>query len=405
MIVFSKLLSDNGTVYEAMRARYRRSKDVEDSLIRFSSDLRPVVMWNLTRQCNLDCRHCYLDAKDPHPDELTLKEGKELIDDLSKMEVPMLIFTGGEPLASDKFFDYAYYAQQKGVRTVISTNGTLITSETASKLKDAGIRYAGVSLDGAKPETHDNFRGIEGSFKQAIDGIKNANKEGIKTGVRLTLHQENWREVPDLLQLALDLDIDRFCIYHLVPTGRGQEIIDMDINLEQRKQVLDYLYNKAIELRDRDIEILTTDSPMDGVYILERMKQQGADPERIQEIEELLELSGGCSIGSKVANIDHLGNINPCHFAPHKKIGNIKEKKLSEIWNEQPTQLLCSLRQKQDKLQGKCGECKYKNLCGGCRQKAWHKNNSFFAEDPECLYDPEKEQLKNNKKLNKNQTT
>ncbi|OUJ19454.1 Radical SAM superfamily enzyme [Methanonatronarchaeum thermophilum] len=394
MIVFSKLLSDNGTVYEAMRARYKRSKDIEDSLIRFSTDLRPVVMWNITRECNLDCKHCYLDAKEPHPNELTLKEGKQLIDELAEMEIPMLIFTGGEPLASDKFFDYANYAKQKGVRTVISTNGTLITEKKAQKLKEAGIRYAGVSLDGAKPKTHDNFRGIEGSFQKALNGIKNAKKTGIRTGIRLTLNQKNWNEVPELLDLALKHNVDRFCIYHLVPTGRGQKITNMDITLEQRKQVLDYLYEKAIELRNKEIEILTTDSPMDGVYILERMKQEGIDKERINEIKELLELSGGCSIGAKVANIDHLGNINPCHFAPHKKIGNIRNKKFSQIWNENPNKTLCNLRQKENKLQGKCGECDYKTLCGGCRQKAWHQKGNFYAEDPECLYNPETGELK-----------
>ncbi len=133
MIVFSKLLGDKGTVYDALRAQKKRSQDTDDDLIRFSSDIKPVVMWNITRNCNLACKHCYLDAREPHPKELTKEEGFELIRDLADLNIPMLILTGGEPLASDDFFDYANYAKENGLRTVISTNGTLITSKKAKK--------------------------------------------------------------------------------------------------------------------------------------------------------------------------------------------------------------------------------------------------------------------------------
>lgn len=388
MIVFSKLLGDKATVYDALRTKKRKSKEPDNDLIRFSSNIKPVVMWNITRKCNLSCKHCYLDARTSHPNELDKEEGFELIDDLAQLGVPILILTGGEPLASDNFFDYANYAKDKGLKTVVSTNGTMITSEVAEKLKNAGVEYVGVSMDGGEPETHDKFRGIEGSFQDALNGIRNARDAGLRTGVRLTLNKLNWNEVPDLMNLALKEDIPRFCIYHLVPTGRGEEIMDMDISLKKRKKVLDYLFDKTIELRDKDIEILTTDSPMDGVYLLERMKKEGFEEERIQKSKRLLELSGGCSMGKKVANIDHLGNVNPCHFAPQKKLGNIRENKFSEIWNENPNELLCELRNKEEKLTGKCGKCEYKKLCGGCREKAWFETGNFFSEDPKCLYDP-----------------
>ncbi|PTD93464.1 radical SAM/SPASM domain-containing protein [archaeon SCG-AAA382B04] len=394
MIIFSKLLGDKATVYDALRAQKRKSKNADDDLIRFSSDIKPVVMWNITRNCNLACEHCYLDAREPHPDELTKEEGFDFIDDLAELGAPMVILTGGEPLASDNFFDYANYAKEKGLRAVVSTNGTMITPEAAEKMKEADMRYVGVSLDAGTPEKHDEFRGIEGSFEKAVQGIRNARDAGLRTGVRLTLNKMNWDEVPDLMDLALEENIPRFCIYHLVPTGRGEDIMDMDITLEQRKKVLDYLFDKTLELRDQDIEILTTDSPMDGVYILERMKEEGFSEERIEKSRKLLELSGGCSIGKKVANVDYLGNVNPCHFAPQKKVGNIREKKFSEIWNENPNELLCELRSKEEKLMGKCGQCEYKDLCGGCRQKAWFDSGSFLSEDPQCLYDPEKEELK-----------
>ena len=387
MIIFSKVLADRATVWEAIRAKEMAAKDAPDDLIRFSSEIKPVVMWNITRACNLRCKHCYLDAKDAHPDELTLEEGKAFIDDLADMGIPMLIITGGEPLMSKNFFSYAFYAKEKGVRVVISTNGTVISKDMAKKLKEADILYVGVSVDAASSDVHDEFRGLPGSWDKAIQGVKNAMDAGLKTGLRITVNKLNWQEVPALLDLAVDLGVPRFCLYHLVPTGRGEDIADWDITKEQRLEVLEHLYDKALELRDKEIEILTTDSPMDGVYILERLKKD--DPERFDDVRELLKISGGCSIGNKVANVDYLGNVSPCHFAPQKKVGNIREKSFMEIWNEHPCELLVQLRDKNELLKGKCGICEYKDVCGGCRQKAYHFKGDFLEEDPTCIYDPE----------------
>ncbi len=165
----------------------------------------------------------------------------------------------------------------------------------------------------------------------------------------------------------------------------------MDVTKAQRVEVLKHLYDKAIELKDRDIEILTTDSPMDGVYILERLKKE--DPERLDDVRELLRMSGGCSIGNKVANIDYLGNVNPCHFVQHKTVGNIRERSFNELWNENPCKLLCELRRQKELLKGKCGICEYKDVCGGCRQKAWFFEGDFFEEDPTCIYNPETKRI------------
>ncbi|MDY6866227.1 MAG: radical SAM protein [Halobacteriota archaeon] len=388
MIIFSKVLADRATIWEAIRAKEMAAKEAPDDLIRFSSEIKPVVMWNITRACNLRCKHCYIDAKEPHPDEMSLEEGKAFIDDLADMGIPMLILTGGEPLMGKHFFDFAFYAKDKGVRVVISTNGTMITKEKAKKLKEANILYVGVSVDAASAEIHDEFRGIPGSWDRSIQGVKNAMEAGLKTGLRITINKSNWQEVPALLDLAVELGVPRFCLYHLVPTGRGESISSWDITKEQRLQVLKHLYDKALELRDKEIEILTTDSPMDGVYILERLKKE--DPERFDDVRELLKISGGCSIGNKVANVDFLGNVMPCHFAPQKLVGNIREKSFKEIWNEDPCELLVQLRDKNDLLKGKCGICEYKDVCGGCRQKAYYFNGDFLEEDPTCIYNPEK---------------
>lgn len=387
MIIFSKILADKATVWAALRAKEMAAAEAPDDLIRFSSERKPVVMWNITRACNLRCEHCYARAvSGPHPDELTLEEGTRFIDELAELTIPMLILTGGEPLMSKNFFPFAEHAKDVGLRTVISTNGTLITPEVAQKLKDVDIRYVGVSIDAAVPEIHDRFRGVKGAWKMAMDGIKNSMDAGLRTGLRVTITKDNWNQVPALLDLAVEMGVPRFCLYHLVPTGRGENIAAHDVTKAQRVEVLKYLYDKAVELRDKDIEILTTDSPMDGVYILERLKKE--DPERAGVVRELLKISGGCSIGNKVANVDYLGNVNPCHFAPHKTVGNLRKQTFNEIWNENPCNLLCELRRKEELLKGKCGICDYKDVCGGCRQKAWFFKGNFFEEDPTCIYNP-----------------
>jgi radical SAM protein with 4Fe4S-binding SPASM domain len=393
MIVFSKILADKGTVWDAIRAREFAACEVTDDLIRFSSEEKPVVMWNITRACNLKCKHCYLDAQlGPHPDELTLEEGKELIDELAEMNVPVIIMTGGEPLMSKNFIPLSLYAREKGIRVVVSTNGTVITPDLARKMKEADILYVGVSIDSAKPEIHDSFRGVEGAWKRSIEGVKNAMDAGLKTGFRITISKGNWKDVPALLDLALELNVPRFCLYHLVPTGRGTEIADWDITPQERIKVLQYLYEKAIELQNEEIEILTTDSPMDGVYILERLKNE--DPERFDLARKLMAISGGCSIGRKVVNIDYLGNVSPCHFTPHQYLGNIREKSFKEIWTDKPCEALIQLRGMKELLKSGCGICEYKDVCGGCRQKAYFYKGDLFEEDPTCIFDPHAGKLK-----------
>lgn len=392
MIIFSKVLADKATVWEAIRAKEIASAKAPDDLIRFSSEAKPVIMWNITRECNLSCQHCYMDARTQHPDEWTLEEGFKFIDEMADLEMPMLIVTGGEPLMSENFFKFAHHALRRGVRMVVSTNGTLITKQKAIAMRVAKIKYVGVSLDAATAEKHDKFRGVKGAFDAAITGIKNAQEQGLKTGIRITIHKNNWQEVPALLDLCVEMGVPRFCLYHLVPTGRGQKMMDLDLTKEERTKVLEYLYDSALRLKDTEIEILTTDSPMDGVYILERLKHE--DPERYEQVRELLKIGGGCSIGDKVANVDYLGNVNPCHFTPQMTVGNVRERSFNEIWNERPGSQLCEIRsRKRTDLAGACGKCEYVDVCGGCRQKAQFYADDFYGEDPTCIYNPDKKQL------------
>ncbi len=381
MIIFSKALADQATVWDSLRDAEERGEPVPDDMIRFSGETRPVTMWNLTRRCNLACEHCYMDASPAAADELGIEEGLRLIDELAGLKIPMLIMTGGEPLLSKNFYAYAFHAKAVGLRTVISTNGTLITPEVAGLLREAEIRYVGVSLDSCRPEVHDKFRGVKGAYEQALTGLKNARDAGLKTGLRVTLTRENWHEVPALLDLALEMNIPRFCIYHLVPTGRGADIVDMDVTADERRSVIKFLAEAAMELKDREIEILSTDSPMDGAYLLEMLKD---DPARRERAWKLLENAGGCSAGTKVANISYDGSVHPCHFMPDV-VGNIREKSFREIWIDDPSPELKALRGMRETLLGACGECDYKILCGGCRQKARYYKGDLREEDPTCI--------------------
>jgi len=382
MIIFSKALADQATVWDAIRAAEEIGKPVPDDMIRFSGQTKPVVMWNITRHCNLACEHCYIDATAAAAEELRLEEGIRLVDELASLKIPMLILTGGEPLLSRNFYAYAFHAKEVGLRTVISTNGTLITPEAARLLKEAEIRYVGVSLDSCRPEVHDSFRGVDGAYQRAIDGLKNARDAGLKTGLRVTLTKDNWHEIPALLALTLDMEIPRFCLYHLVPVGRAAEISDRDVSPEERRSVIKFLAEAAVELKDEEIEILSTDSPMDGAYLLEMLKN---DPEKRERVRRLLLNAGGCTAGIKVANINHRGDVLPCHFMPEVVVGNVRERSFEDIWIDNPVPELLALRDIRSHLKGACGECEYLEVCGGCRQKARYYCGDVCGEDPTCV--------------------
>ncbi len=380
MIIFSKALADQATVWEALRVS-DSCQNIPADLLRFSAQTRPVVMWNLTKACNLSCQHCYMDASEKARDEMTLDESVSLVDELADLQIPILIFTGGEPLLSRNFYALAFHAREVGLRTVISTNGTLITPVVARLLAEAKIQYVGVSLDSADPKKHDIFRGVAGAHARALEGLKNARDAGLKTGLRITLTRDNWQDVPALLNLALQENIPRFCLYHLVPTGRGAGIADRDVTPEQRRSVIRLLAQAAEELKDENIEILTTDSPMDGAFLMEILKD---DPRR-ENVRKLLTNAGGCSTGVKVANINHRGDVHPCHFMPQVVVGNVRERSFRDIWIDNPSHELLALRDAKSHLKGACGKCDYLELCGGCRQKAYYYNGDLLAEDPTCI--------------------
>ncbi|HIE25795.1 TPA: radical SAM protein [Candidatus Poribacteria bacterium] len=383
MIGCTKLLCGTATVSDALKYG-RDTSQTPARMLQFSTSMRPLVVWNITNRCNLKCRHCYLSAEDrKYTGELTTEEAKEFITDLSEMKAPVLLFSGGEPLLRRDIFELGRFAVDLNLRVVLSTNGTLITPEVALKIKDAGFQYAGISLDGIS-KIHDDFRAMDGAFKASINGMRNCMEIGVKTGVRFTINKFNQDELPKIIDLVVKEGIPRFCMYHLVYSGRGFGLMSTDTSLKEKREIIEFLVAKTLELHKKgvEVELLTVDNHADGVYIYNYLKK--TDPKRADEVMQLLRMHGGCSAGTKFANVDPLGDVHPCQFWQHDTLGNVKERKFSEIWNDEHNEFLIQLRQKSDLIKGRCGRCSFKSVCGGCRIRAQAASNDLWAEDPAC---------------------
>jgi radical SAM protein with 4Fe4S-binding SPASM domain len=304
------------------------------------------------------------------------------------MGVPLILFTGGEPLMRADIWDLADHAKNRGLKMALSTNGTLITPEIARRIKDSGIEYAGISLDGAIAETHDRFRNSPGAFENTIKAFTACKEAGLRCGVRVTLTRENCGELEALVDLALSLGASRFCLYWLVPTGRGSDSYSrLQLDREEVIEALSLLYHKAKETDPADMEFLTVDAPQDCIHLLMSMEKEGS--EDLTDARELLEsLKGGCSAGTRVANIDAHGNVFPCQFArsPEFLVGNLRDRPFSMLWENRENPALSRFRQKPVRFKGRCAECSWRDLCGGgCRVRAHATDGDFFAEDPFCF--------------------
>jgi radical SAM protein with 4Fe4S-binding SPASM domain len=389
LIRLTELLHGEGTVAKIMKHRQKDPTCIPSNLLAFSEQKRPLIFWNLTSSCNLNCSQCYINADSKQSkEELSTQEAYRLIDEAVASRTPLLMFSGGEPLVRPDFWELLLYAKDMGARVALSSNGILITKAVAKRLKENNVEYVGISLDGAKASTHDMIRGQKGSFDSSINALKNCIEIGIKCGIRITATKDNYKEIPDLIDLAVKLGVPRYCLYWLVPSGRGKrEYKNKQLNKDQLSWVLDKLYEAASTLDPKKIEILTVDAPQDAIYVLNRLKKE--DPQRYEKAREILELVGDtCSAGDRVLNIDPQGNIYPCQFAQLEllKVGNIKQNELEKIWNDLANVSLTNLRNKVDKLKGQCGKCVHKKLCsGGCRIRAYYEYGDIWAEDPFCI--------------------
>jgi radical SAM protein with 4Fe4S-binding SPASM domain len=390
----TQCMHGRGTVSGVMKHRHKPQGDVPSSYLAFSGMYRPVVFWNLTDRCNLSCTHCYSRSGPGRTTEgeLTTAEAFGVIDDLADMGVPLILFTGGEPLMRADLFELAAYARNRGLKIALSTNGTLITSDIARRIKESGIEYAGISLDGANAETHDRFRNFPGAFDQTIRAFSACKEAGLRCGVRVTLTKENCRELEPLVDLALSLGASRFCLYWLVPAGRGNEsYARLQLDRDEIIEALSLLYRKAKETDPAAMEFLTVDAPQDCIHLLTSMEMDGS--EDLTDARRLLEsLQGGCSAGTRVANIDTRGNVYPCQFArsPEFLVGNTRDRPFSGIWADGENPVLARFREKDARFGGRCGTCRYRDLCGGgCRVRAHAVDGDLLAEDPFCFIDSE----------------
>ncbi|MCP5003434.1 MAG: 12,18-didecarboxysiroheme deacetylase [Planctomycetes bacterium] len=384
MIGISKLYC--GTVEPSDALRYGRdSGKLPSHLLQFSKDKKPVVVWNVGQRCNLKCVHCYSQSKDiEYPDELSTKEAKAMLDGLAEYGAPVILFSGGEPLMRDDLMELITYARDKGLRAVISTNGTLITEEKAEELKKFGLSYVGISLDGLK-ETNDKFRGIEGAFDDALQGIRNCLKMGIKVGLRFTINKRNAQDIPGIFELIENENIPRVCFYHLVYSGRGSRLVEEDLSHEETRSVVDLIIDKTREAHDRGnkIEVLTVDNHADGPYIYQRLLKE--NPKRAAEVLELLEWNEGNSSGHGLACVSWDGAVHADQFWREHTFGNVRERKFGEIWEDKSNDLLMKLKEKKNHVTGRCSRCKWLDICSGnFRARAESVYGDIWEPDPAC---------------------
>jgi len=352
-----------------------------------ASERRPIVVWNITRACNLKCIHCYNDSGPaPAENELSTTEAKNVLKDLTQFGVPVVLFSGGEPLMRKDIFELLRFAGELGLRTVLSTNGTLITADIAKKIKQYHVSYVGISLDGIG-QINDKFRGVPGAFDKAVEGIRNCQNENIRTGLRLTLTKQNVQDLGKIFDFLERQRIERACFYHLVASGRGAAITDWTLNHAQTRAAVDTILAGTKQLKNsgRKTDILTVDNHVDGVYVYRKLLAENSV--RAEDVWKLLTWNGGglYSSGVGIGCIDFNGKVHPDQFWWHYDLGDVREKPFSEIWTDGSEPLLKGLRDRRAYIKGRCRLCKFFDACGGSlRVRADLYYDDPWAPDPAC---------------------
>jgi len=345
----------------------------------------PVVIWNLIRRCNLTCLHCYSISTDKDfAGELSREEVSTVMKDLKAFGVPVLILSGGEPLLRPDIFDIAMEAKAMGFYVGLSTNGTLIDAPLAKRIAAVGFNYVGISLDGIA-KTHDVFRRKEGAFDLSLGGIRLLRAIDVKVGIRYTMTQDNAHDLPALLQLTEDEDIDKFYFSHLNYAGRGKKNRDTDAHYRTTRDAMDLLFETGLRWNAsaKKRELVTGNNDADGVYLLQWAQQRF--PQSVPHLREKLQQWGGNSSGVNIANIDNLGKVHPDTMWWHYTLGNVRERPFSQIWNDLSDPLMAGLKASPRKVKGRCGECAYLRICNGnTRVRAHQTTRDAWAEDPGC---------------------
>lgn len=356
------------------------------AVARSAAQRRPIVVWNLTRTCNLKCVHCYTASEArKYPDELSTAQAMAVLDDLAEFKVPAVLFSGGEPLVRPDVFELAAYARSLGLHVVLSTNGTLITPQIAQKLYELQFAYVGISLDSARPEVHDEFRGMPGAFNRTMAGFRHCVQVGQKVGLRLTLTRQTCHDLDEIFDFIQDEGINRACFYHLCPAGRGSELAAL--RPHESRAAMDTIIRRTQQLNegDRRVEILTVDNHCDGAYLYLKMLDE--DHPRAAQVLAMLHWNGGArySSGVGIANIDFLGNVHADQFSMYRTFGNVKDRKFSEMWQDTTDPIMAGLKDRLALLKGRCATCRFKSICGGgLRARAELSLGDPWAEDPGC---------------------
>jgi Fe-coproporphyrin III synthase len=384
MVGISRLYCGTEKWGDQLRYGAKDSADASGSLAAALAK-KPIVVWNVSQRCNLRCIHCYSDSDGGcGSNDLTTDEGKRLIDDLVAFGAPVLLFSGGEPLMRPDVPDLIDYASSKGIRVVISTNGTLIDDAMAKRLKNGAVSYVGVSLDGAE-HTHDAFRRSKGAFKAAIDGIRASKRAGLKTGLRFTITKRNAADIPSIFEVALAEDVPRVCFYHLVYTGRGKLRVEDTMPIEESRRVVDYIIDRTarINREGRDLEVLTVDNHCDGPYLYLRMKKEKHP--HADDALALLAKNGGNSSGVAISCVSWDGTVYPDQFWRHYPLGNVRKRSFGDIWTDVSDPFFKRLKEKKNHVKGRCATCRFLPACGGnFRVRAEAMTGDVWAPDPAC---------------------
>ena len=350
----------------------------------------PVVIWNLIRRCNLTCKHCYSVSTDTHfSGELSTWEVFAVMDELRDYGVPVLVLSGGEPLMRHDIFEISHRAKKKGFYTALSTNGTLISPQNIRSIRDVGYDYLGISIDGLR-ETHDRFRQKEGAFDASLDALRLCHDEGIKTGLRFTLTEQNAHEFPALLQMMEDEHVDKFFLSHLNYGGRGNKNREQDAYFQTTRKAMDLLFETVLVSVESgsDKEFVTGNNDADGVYFYHWARKRF--PERAEHIRRKLAQWGGNSAGVNIANIDNLGNVHPDTFWWDHTLGNVRERPFGEIWEDTSNPLMAGFKRRPRQISGRCGRCAHFDICNGnSRIRALQLYGDAWAEDPGCYLNDE----------------
>ena len=352
---------------------------------RFLPDGSPkcrLVAWEVTRSCNLACKHCRGEAHtEPYPGELSTAEAKALIDTFPDVGDPIIIFTGGDPMMRPDVYELIRYATDKGLRCVFSPNGTLITKETARKIREAGIQRCSISIDGADAESHDDFRGVPGAFAASMRGIEYLKAEGMEFQINTTVTKNNLSSFKEIFELCERIGAAAWHIFLLVPMGRAAGLADQVITAQEYEDVLHWFYDFR---KTTNMHLKATCAPHYYRIMRQRAKEDNVavTPENFG----MDAMTRGCLGGTGFCFISHVGQVQPCGYL-ELDCGNIKKTPFPEIWRN--SKHFLEFRN-QDDYKGKCGSCEYHKVCGGCRARAWSMDGDHLAQEPLCTYEPKK---------------